>query len=207
MTIEGEDSARRRMRSTSGSMPSMHRSANRVDDVDRIRTDSSTLRAITGMAVFSSKAPLAPAQATAASLPTTWAATCATVSHSTGLTLPGMIDDPGCRSGRCTSASPVMGPDPIQRMSLAILVSETATVRSAPDSSTRPSRAAWASNGSTARRSSSRPVRERSSSTTAEPNPSGALRPVPAAVPPIGNSPTRGRVPQTRSMPARIWRA
>ena len=53
------------------SSPSMQRSANSVMDVERIRTDSRTLRAITGMAVLSSKAPDAPAQATAASLPTT----------------------------------------------------------------------------------------------------------------------------------------
>ena len=207
MTIEGEDSAYRRIRSTSGSIPSMQRSANRVVDVVRIRADSRTLRAITGIAVLSSKAPVAPAQATAASLPTTWAATWEMVSHSTGLTLPGMIDDPGCRSGRWISDNPVMGPDPIHRTSLAILVSETAIVRSAPESSTRPSRADCASNGSSARRSSSSPVSERSSSTTAEPKPSGALSPVPAAVPPIGSSPTRGRVAHTRSAPARIWRA
>ena len=46
------------------------------------------------------------------------------------------------------SASPARGPEPIQRRSFAILVSETANVRSAPDVSTRPSRLAWASNGS-----------------------------------------------------------
>ena len=40
----------------------------------------------------------------------------------TGLTLPGMIDEPGCRSGRLISPSPVRGPEPIQRRSLQILV-------------------------------------------------------------------------------------
>ena len=40
----------------------------------------------------------------------------------TGLTLPGMIDEPGCRSGIAISPSPARGPEPIQRRSLADLV-------------------------------------------------------------------------------------
>ncbi|CKQ15644.1 Uncharacterised protein [Mycobacterium tuberculosis] len=78
----------------------------------------------------------------AASFPITCAATCVTASGRTGFTFPGMIELPGCRSGSWISARPVNGPDPIQRMSLAILVSDTAIVRSAPDASTSPSRAA-----------------------------------------------------------------
>ena len=58
-----------------------------------------------------------------ASLPNTRAATWFTDSHSTGLTLPGMIDDPAWSSGRRSSASPVDGPLASSRMSLAILVS------------------------------------------------------------------------------------
>ena len=41
-----------------------------------------------------------------------------------------MIDEPGCRSGSWISARPVRGPEPIQRMSLQIFVSDTAIVRS-----------------------------------------------------------------------------
>ena len=41
-----------------------------------------------------------PPNAMAASLPMTWAHTMHSASASTGFTLPGMIDDPGCRSGR-----------------------------------------------------------------------------------------------------------
>nr|CRL81794.1 hypothetical protein CPGR_05010 [Mycolicibacter nonchromogenicus] len=92
-------------------------------------------------------------------------------------------------------------------MSLAILVSDTAMVRSAPDASTRPSRAAWASNELVAVRSSVIPVSATSTSTTLAPKPSGAFRPVPTAVPPMASSPRRGRVACTRSMPAAIWRA
>ena len=46
----------------------------------------------------------------------------------TGLTLPGMIDEPGCNSGRISSPMPQRGPEPIQRMSLAIFIRLTATV-------------------------------------------------------------------------------
>ena len=45
-----------------------------------------------------------------------------------GLTLPGMIDEPGSFSGSASSPSPLRGPDPSQRMSSAILISDTASV-------------------------------------------------------------------------------
>ena len=68
-----------------------------------------------------------------ASLPITCAPTCVTTSGITGFTLPGMIDEPGCRSGsadlgrgRCAVRSP------IQRRSLAILTSATASTRQLP---------------------------------------------------------------------------
>ena len=64
------------------------------------RIDSSTLRAISGSVTFSSKLPVVPAKVTAASLPMTWAATWTVASGITGFTLPGMIELPGCRSGR-----------------------------------------------------------------------------------------------------------
>ncbi|SKV46531.1 Uncharacterised protein [Mycobacteroides abscessus subsp. abscessus] len=166
--------------------------------------DSSRLRAMTGMYTLSSKAPDRPPTVMAASLPMTCAATCVTASGSTGLTLPGMIELPGCRSGSWISPRPVSGPEPIQRMSLAILVSDAAMVFSAPEPSTSPSRAACASNESEAVLSSDRPVDCFSTSTTFAPKPSGAFRLVPTAVPPIGSSPRRGSVALTRSMPASI---
>ena len=118
--------------------------------MDSSRTDSSRLRAITGIITLSSKLPAAPAHATVASLPTTWAQTISVASGSTGLTLPGMMLDPGWRSGRWISASPVVGPEDIQRRSLQILVRPTAKVRSTPLSSTSESRVPWASKWSRA---------------------------------------------------------
>ena len=59
-----------------------------------------------------------------ASLPITWAATIVTDSQMTGLTLPGMIDEPGCTAGIAISAMPARGPQPSRRMSLAILYSD-----------------------------------------------------------------------------------
>ena len=116
-----------------------------------------------------------------------------------------MIELPGCRSGSASSASPVRGPDPSQRRSLAILNSDTATVRSAPEASTSPSRAPWASMWSGASLSASSPVAARSSSTTPAANPSGALSPVPTAVPPIGSCPSRGSTSRQRAAPYSAW--
>ena len=81
----------------------------------------------------------------AVSLPITCAETCVTTSQITGLTLPGMIEEPFCSSGRISSPSPARGPEPIQRMSLAIFVSEAATTLSAPEVSISASRLACAS--------------------------------------------------------------
>ena len=63
------------------------------------RIESNTLRAIIGTRTFSSKLPCVPATLTAVSFPITWAATWSTTSGITGLTLPGMIDEPFWSSG------------------------------------------------------------------------------------------------------------
>ena len=52
----------------------------------------------------------------------------------TGLTLPGMIDDPGCSAGSRSSEMPVRGPDASSRKSLAMRLKSMASARSAPDS-------------------------------------------------------------------------
>ncbi len=88
-----------------------------------------------------------PASVIAASMPITWAAAIATASGATGLTLPGMIEEPGCSAGSAISPRPASGPEFIQRRSLAIFVSATATPRSCADSSTAASCAASAANG------------------------------------------------------------
>ena len=117
-----------------------------------------------------------------------------------------MMDEPGCRSGRCSSARPARGPEPIQRMSFAILYSPTATTRSWPDASTSASRAPCASKWLRAS-VSGRPVTSTSRAMTAAANPGGVLMPVPTAVPPSGSSASRGRVSRSRSMPYRTCAA
>ena len=166
--------------------------------------DSSRLRAITGMNTLSSKLPCDPQKAMAASLPITWAPTWVTASHRTGFTLPGMIDEPGCRSGRWISPRPVLGPLAIQRRSLAILMRPTAAVRTWPDASTSASRDDWAATWSAAS-VSGRPVRLARRLTTSAPNPAGALRPVPTAVPPMGSSPSRGSELRSRRTDCVTW--
>ena len=49
------------------------------------------------------------------------------ISASTGLTLPGMMLDPGCTAGRRISSRPVVGPDDSRRKSLAMRTSVTAS--------------------------------------------------------------------------------
>ena len=82
---------------------------------------------------------------TTVSLPRTRQATCITDSQMTGFTLPGMIEEPGWVAGSVSSKMLQRGPEPSRRMSLAILVSETAMVLSSPWASTKESLAAWAS--------------------------------------------------------------
>ncbi len=158
------------------------------------------------MKTFSSKWPCMPPTVIAASLPITWAATWVTTSGITGLTLPGMIELPFWSSGRKISASPARGPEPIRRRSLAIFVSETATVLSAPEASTSPSRAAWASKWSAGAATRS-PVSSASSARTRSANSGWVFIPVPTAVPPSGIWPSRVRESPTRSIPWRIWAA
>ena len=62
--------------------------------------------------------------ATVVSLPITCAQTWMADSQITGFTLPGMMEEPGCRSGMAISPRPVFGPEPIQRRSLLIFISE-----------------------------------------------------------------------------------
>ena len=52
-----------------------------------------------------------------------WKQTWLTTSGITGLTLPGMIDEPGCIAGRLISCRPQRGPDESRRRSLQIFES------------------------------------------------------------------------------------
>ena len=64
----------------------------------------------------------------AASLPMTCAATMQTASGTTGLTLPGMIEEPGWSAGNSISRIPASGPEFIRRKSLAIFIKPQASV-------------------------------------------------------------------------------
>ena len=62
----------------------------------RIRAECSTLLMMTGRMALSSKLPWLPAKATQLSSARTWMQTMTMASHWVGLTLPGMIEEPGC---------------------------------------------------------------------------------------------------------------
>src|SRR4051795_2577947 len=83
---------------------------------------------------------------TAVWLPNTWQQTMVMASHWVGLTLPGMIDEPGSFSGRDNSPRPQRGPEPSQRMSLAVFMRAVARVLSVPLPITRASWPARAAN-------------------------------------------------------------
>ena len=113
----------------------------------------------------------------------TWAQTIVIASHWVGLTLPGIIDEPGSFSGKLSSPSPERGPDPNRRISLAILYSPAAIVLSIPDISTNASCAASASNLFSAV-TNGNPVYVLTSLANTSANLGFALSPVPTAVPP-----------------------
>ena len=124
------------MRSCRTLKPAIALSASRIAAFDSRSMPVSRFQAITGSITFSWKLPLAAAKPIAASQPITCAPTIATDSGITGLTLPGMIDEPGCKAGSSISPSPASGPEFIQRRSFAILVRTTAAPRNTPDNST-----------------------------------------------------------------------
>ena len=59
-----------------------------------------------------------------------------------GLTLPGMIEEPGSLAGSDNSPKPHRGPEPNHRTSFAIFIKETARVLRAPEAATTASCAA-----------------------------------------------------------------
>ena len=98
-----------------------------------------------------------------------------------------MIELPGSFSGRCSSPSPQRGPEASQRTSLAIFVSATASVFSAPCALTSGSWDASAANRFAAQRSGS-PVSAARRAATRSPNCGCVFSPVPTAVPPTASS-------------------
>ena len=74
------------------------------------------------MNTFNSKLPCELAKPTAVSLPITCTATIVNISHCVGLTLPGIIDEPGSFSGIEISAKPALGPEANHLTSFAIFI-------------------------------------------------------------------------------------
>ncbi len=101
---------------------------------------------------------------------------------------------------------PQRGPEPSQRMSLAIFIRLTATVLSAPLASTMASRAAWASKWLSASRNASPVIPDRRSAIR-RPNSGCVFSPVPTAVPPMASSPRESRRPLRRRRPCSTWLA
>lgn len=107
-------------------------------------------------------------------------------SHCVGLTLPGIIDEPGSLAGRMISPMPERGPEPSKRISLAIFMRLTATVFMAPEASTIASCAARASNLFSAVTNGSS-VMSATCFANSTSKPFLELMPVPTAVPPCAN--------------------
>src|ERR1700729_346259 len=110
----------------------------------RIVAEGKKLLMMTGRIALSSKLPCEPAKAMALSSESTWMQTMTMASHWVGLTLPGMIDDPGSLAGSTSSLMPQRGPEASQRMSLAIFMRHTARPRRPADALTIASRLPWA---------------------------------------------------------------
>ena len=146
------------------------------------------LNAMRGLATLSSKCdPAAPPSATPASLPITCEHTIIIASHCVGLTLPGMMDDPGSFAGNESSPSPARGPEPSMRTSLEIFSNESAIVLSMPLSAICASCAASDSNLFGAGTKGS-PVSFEISADMRSAYSGCEFRPVPTAVPPMASS-------------------
>ena len=111
----------------------MQRVSNTRMALARIRVACSAFQAITGIMTFNSSWPPSAAARMAASQPITWKQTWLTISGTDGLTLPGMIDEPGCTGGSWISARPARGPMLSSRRSDAIFPTSTASRRSVPE--------------------------------------------------------------------------
>ena len=137
-----------------------------------------------GSKALSSSWPASAAMVTVTSFPMMLKATWLTTSGMTGLTFPGMMEEPFCRGGRLISLKPQRGPEDMSRRSLDILDRLTAQVLTAPDTATSPSRFWVASMRSKACTSSSPVTLDRLGMMRRRYR-SSALMPVPMAVPPM----------------------
>ena len=115
-----------------------------------------------------------------------------------------MIEEPGSFSGSRSSPNPLRGPEPSQRKSSAILVSETASVRNAPLAKTSASCAASAAYlfGAVTKPN---PVIWAILAATRSPNSGWVFSPVPTAEPPAANSSRPARTESMRARSASSW--
>ena len=157
------------------------------------------------MTLSSRKLPVCP-KATVASLPTTLATTIVRLSTMTGFTLPGMMLEPGCVSGRASSPIPARGPIPINRTSEAIFHRLSAIVRMAPWAAMAASSVAWAWKWFPLSRTVS-PVRPDSRAHVRKAYSGWALIPVPTAVPPSGTSSSSAWAARARRIDSSTWPA
>ena len=124
------------MRSALAVMPSMQLTRRLLTAFSIVEIDVNSAKVITGSITLSCSCPADAASVTVRSRPITRKPVWLTTSGITGLTLPGMIDEPGCICGRLISLKPQRGPEASSRMSLQILVSLAEVRLSTPDSST-----------------------------------------------------------------------
>ena len=110
-----------------------------------------------------------------------------------GLIFPGMMLEPGSFSGIEISPIPQRGPLASQRTSLAIFINDPASTENAPWACVAASCPASAANLFCALVNAI-PVVAESFFATSSPNPTGALSPVPTAVPPMARSRKPGRL-------------
>ena len=123
---------REAQRAWSGSRPSSRFEVKTFAVFARREMESRRFAIIIGIATLRSRSdptPPRPPTMIAVSLPMTWQQAMMAASQMTGLTFPGMMDEPGWTAGILSSPMPQRGPDPSQRMSFAILVMLTAMVR------------------------------------------------------------------------------
>ena len=95
MAIAVLRSSSSRQRSASARMPATARACRTAMAWLRMRVAWMAFQAITGIMTFSSSCPASEAARIVVSQPNTWKQTWFTISGIDGLTLPGMIDDPG----------------------------------------------------------------------------------------------------------------
>ena len=127
----------------------------------------------------------------------------------TGLTLPGMIEDPACVTGRLISPSPACGPDESSRRSLQILESFIALRLSDDENDMNAPMSVVASTRSTAVVSGSPLISARCSRTRFA-YPGRAVTPVPIAVAPMLMSVSsaafsRSRLRSSPIVVAKLW--